>query len=123
MPGILALSLVALLAHGLVFAWVFSLCLLTIDHACDDQSRGPVQQVVVLLFGVGGFLGNLAAGALADLTGTNAPAALPGVWTWFWLVPAVLSGFAFLIARGFTPPALSGRTSGLPPVLPDREDP
>jgi len=93
-----ALIYAAVCAHGLVYTFTMITVIICLDRFCGKSERAGVHQLfVVIQGGIGGFVGNYAAGLTADLFTDSAGAVN---YAAFWAVPLALSA-ALIIALLF----------------------
>jgi len=79
----------ALCAHGLVYTFTIVTVIICIDRFCDKRERTGVHQLfVVIQGGIGGFVGNYAAGLTADFFTDSAGTVN---YTGYWVTPLALS--------------------------------
>ena len=80
--------------HGLAYTLIFISSIITLDKYCKVNERTGAHQIFsIITAGVGGFLGGIAAGKVADLV-TTAQGVIN--YTFFWAVPAVVAGAIFI---------------------------
>lgn len=94
-----AVILAAVALHGLCYTFFFAVAFIYVDqHSAREDRAGAQQLFAVILSGVGALAGSLLAGTVAAWSVTRAGTIN---YTWFWLVPAVLSTAVTLTLAAF----------------------
>lgn len=81
--------------HGLTFAFYIAVSYIFLDTFCTDSTRSSMHLLFAFLVsGTGNLAGNLAGGVLMDIS-----LSVKGNYTIFWLFPALVSAYSFLMLR------------------------